>query len=174
MTTPAEDRQTVAQIAGVQGRLLGYILALLPDRQAALDVLQETNLAMWEHRAEFAPGSDFGRWACRMAYFRVMSFVRDRRRDRHRFDSSLMETLAPEVERATERFDLRLEALGHCLSRLPAAQQQLIRRRYGADLPLAELASEVGRKRDAVAQALVRIRGSLLECIRRYMQETSA
>lgn len=43
-----------------QQTLYAYIRTLLPEADVASDVLQETNLMLWQRAGEFSPGSDFG------------------------------------------------------------------------------------------------------------------
>ena len=50
---PEAAEQFVERLGSCQDRLFAYILMLLSNRDAALDVLQETNLVLWRKAAEF-------------------------------------------------------------------------------------------------------------------------
>jgi DNA-directed RNA polymerase specialized sigma24 family protein len=50
------------------------------DLHDARDVLLETNLVLWQKIGEFEPGSNFGAWARKIAYFQALAFLRDRKR----------------------------------------------------------------------------------------------
>ena len=63
-----DDGKIVELITGHQQLLYGYIVSLLYRSQDAQDVLQETNLILWEKRATAPQESDFGSWACTIAW----------------------------------------------------------------------------------------------------------
>ncbi len=60
-----------------QDRVYTYTRTLLPNAENARDVLQETNIVLWRKRNEFKPGTDFVAWACKVAYYQALSFLRD-------------------------------------------------------------------------------------------------
>jgi len=99
MSSEEREEQIVQQIATCQDRLFAYILTLVPHRDVARDVLQETNLVLWRRREEFAAGTSFAAWASKIAFFQVFAYRRDKGRDRHVFLSEeLMAQLANEVQ----------------------------------------------------------------------------
>ena len=55
-------------------RVYAYILTLLPNRTDAEDVFQDVGTLLWEKFGEFTPGSQFGAWACRIAYFKALKY----------------------------------------------------------------------------------------------------
>ena len=57
-------------------RIYTYILTLLPNRTDAEDVFQDVSVLLWEKFPEFTPGTQFSAWACRIAYFKALSFGR--------------------------------------------------------------------------------------------------
>ena len=50
--------QFVSLLTRYQQRVYLFILSLVPDRADAEDVLQETNLVLWQKFDDFTPGSD--------------------------------------------------------------------------------------------------------------------
>lgn len=173
-----QDGQIIAWITGVQPRLFVFILMLIGDRDAARDVLQETNLTMWEKSAEFVPPADpqdavwaFEAWAVRVARFKALSHVRDAGRDRHLFDASLMEEIASDAQRESEGVDRWRDALTACVERLPASQQQLLRDRYAGEMSVEAIARRQGRRATAVRQTLHRLRQTLAQCVSRRLAE---
>ena len=88
----------VQQLTDGQNRLYAYILMLLPNHDDAADVLQETNLVLWRKSGEFVEGTEFGAWACRIAYYQVFARLRDAKRDRLVFDPQLLDQLGAEAE----------------------------------------------------------------------------
>jgi len=91
--TKEQTERFVQQLTGCQTRLYAYILMLLPNHDNAADVLQETNLVLWRKADEFVDGTEFGAWACRIAHFQVLAWLRDAQRDRHVFDPELLGSL---------------------------------------------------------------------------------
>ena len=71
-----KQAEFVSQIARHQSALHAYIISLMPGVDGVDDVLQETNLVLWEKRRTFEPGSNFRAWACAIARFRVMGHRR--------------------------------------------------------------------------------------------------
>ncbi|MCE9556371.1 MAG: RNA polymerase subunit sigma-70, partial [Planctomycetes bacterium] len=49
----------VRELTASQPRLRAFIFSLLPNRDAALDVLQDTNVVLWRKAATFEEGSSF-------------------------------------------------------------------------------------------------------------------
>src|SRR5210317_1132212 len=108
----AQQAEFVGQIARHQAALHAYIISLMPGMDGVDDVLQETNLVLWEKRRTFEPGTNFRAWACAVARFKVMGHRRKLAQLGFRlFDDELAEQLAAECEAEPEEFDLRLRAL---------------------------------------------------------------
>lgn len=173
MTTPppssAPHEELVRMLTSHQTRLRGFIRCLLFDPSHAEDVLQETNMILWQKAAEYRPGSDFWAWASQIARFKVLSHAKQLRRSHLHCDEAFLDQFAAAVERRSEDIDQRKQALEHCLNRLPPAQRRLIELRYGTDQAVGEIAKSVGRPEGSVRQTLYRVRGLLLACIDRQL-----
>jgi RNA polymerase sigma-70 factor, ECF subfamily len=151
-----------------QNRLFVYLVSLLGDVHEARNVLQETNLELWRNSANFVDGTDFGAWSRRIAHFKLLAFLRDRKRDRHLFDEALLDQIAQRPQPAEDDEPLRV-ALRHCLAALPDGLRHLISGRYGSGLPIRELATRVGKSEAAMKVSLSRIRKQLMHCIERRL-----
>ena len=57
------ETEFVLLITRHQAAIYAYILTLHPNRVAAQDILQETNLVLCRKVAEFEPGTSFKAWA---------------------------------------------------------------------------------------------------------------
>ena len=53
-------------------RIRRYILALMPDRVDAADVMQETSLALWRKFDEYRPAQPFFNWAVRKGDWKLI------------------------------------------------------------------------------------------------------
>jgi RNA polymerase sigma-70 factor (ECF subfamily) len=99
------------------------------------DVLQETNLVLWEKAGEFDSARPFLPWAMRFAQFQALAWLKRRQRQQVVFDSDLACLLADEAVKDELAFEDRRQALASCLQKLPAEHRDLIARRYGDWLP---------------------------------------
>ena len=71
----SDSEEFVRLLTEAQGPVYGYLLTLITDRNRARDLLQETNITIWKKADTFEEGTNFNAWACKIAYFHVLSFV---------------------------------------------------------------------------------------------------
>jgi len=161
----------VQQLTGCQNRVYAYILMLLSNHDDAADVLQETNLVLWRKADEFVEGTDFGAWACRIAYYQVLARTRDARRERLVFDPLLLDQLASEAELLSAEMDDRRHALRLCMLRLSEHERRLLGRRYDEGWSIKQISNECGQSPGAVATSLYRIRNELMQCIQKNLND---
>lgn len=153
-------------ISSHQAAIYGYVLALHPHRAAAQDILQETNLVLWQKAADFTPGSNFKAWAFRIAYLQTLAHLkRESRVQRVVFDEELLPLLAADALARNEDFEERHRALKTCLEALPSADLAILQAHYSEEHPLAVLSAKLGRSVGALKQVLLRVRRSLRRCI---------
>lgn len=161
-----EQAEFVGQIARHQAALHAYIISLMPGVDGVDDVLQETNLVLWEKRKTFREGTNFRAWACQIARYKVMSHRRKLINLGHQMLSEeLAEELAHECEAGQPEMDERMAALKKCLDRLGENERQLIDHRYFSEARLEKLAERTGRGVDSLRVSLFRIRAALKKCI---------
>lgn len=147
--------------------LRGYIRTLVPQEAGIRDVLQNTNLALWERRETFEPGTNFKAWSFAIARFRVMEH-RKRLLREHKlvFSSELTEMLGEAWDgRDADTVETELRALEECLDGLREKDRALIAARYETKTPLAEYARTDGRSEPSLRVALNRLRGILRQCV---------
>lgn len=169
--------QFIQHLTGCQTWLYAFILGLLGDRHAADDVLQSTNLVLWQKSGEFVEGTSFTAWACTIARYQVMAYRRDRGRDRLLFDDETFRQLANQAERLAGCASVRLAAFRECEKKLKPPQRELLRQRYGQEGrggSVDDLARQRSESPAAVVSALYRIRRALLHCMRRQVKEAWA
>jgi RNA polymerase sigma-70 factor (ECF subfamily) len=152
-----------------QGRIYAYITSLLGDPPLAEELLQETNVVLCRQADQFESINDFAAWACRIAYFEVMTFRKREQRDRHMFDDRVLLLVAEEANSQVEEFERRHRALSQCLSELSEQQRKMIMERYGRTGSVRAIAEEYGRSPGSISQTLYRIRTALLKCIERRL-----
>ncbi|OHB86425.1 MAG: hypothetical protein A2V98_08530 [Planctomycetes bacterium RBG_16_64_12] len=156
-------------LATCQRRVFLYALGLVHNSADAEEILQETNLVLWRKFDQYEPGTEFARWACRIAYYEVLKFREKRARGERIFTSDFIETLATESERSMDLLDARRDALVRCLEKLRKSDRQLILRRYQERATTRTVAEALGRSVQGTRRALHRIRMALLACVERTL-----
>ena len=91
---PSKDEQFVRLLATCQRQLFFYLLNILHNADDAEEALQETNLVLWRKFGQYRPGTNFGRWACQIAYFEAMKSRKKSLRREHLFSDEFVEMLA--------------------------------------------------------------------------------
>jgi RNA polymerase sigma-70 factor (ECF subfamily) len=162
--------QFVTHVIDMQRNLFAYILTLVPRLNDANDVLQQTNLVIWNKRGEFEPGTDIQAWACRIAYYEVLAHRQRWRRDRLEFDNVLLDQMADEVIDTLADSDAELRALAQCSEKLCPTDRELLHLRYQETLTAPTIGQRVGRSAVAIRQALFRIREALHRCVEQEMK----
>lgn len=171
---PEPDAQFIRDLTDWQNRLFGYLVTLLGNVHDARDVLQETNLVMWRRMDTFTPGTDFGAWSRKCAYFQAMAFFRDRKRGPSLLEEEVLEMIAAEQEEEDPAMGESEQkvALRDCLARLDDEQRMLMKKRYQDQVQVQKLAIDHGKSESAMKMTLLRIRELLHLCITRKLKES--
>lgn len=164
---PGKTGDFVQLMISCQSRLYAFIMSLVCDPDHAADILQQTNLVMWEKSDQFTPGTNFSAWAYQIARFQVMAHRQKRYRDRHVFDDETLAAIAGVFEQRAEGLDDKLTALSHCMNQLNDDSRTLIRNRYSDGFSVKQIADQLGYSANRVAVRLHRLRVALMECIER-------
>jgi len=150
-----------------QKDVFAYILTLIPDRNDAEDVYQQTCLALLEKQSAFEPKKKCFPWACGFALNEVRRFRRVHYRERVHLNDAAIEALASVQFKLAKRIDGQLDLLMECLEELPADKHELLMQSYSYHGRLKELAGWLRIETDTLYKRLERIRGLLLKCIER-------
>lgn len=170
MTRLSPAEQFLAQLVDHQRRLAGFVRALVPHRDDADDLLQEINIYLWRHTADFAPGTNFAAWMLRVARFQVMAWRKRQSRERLVFDDELFERLADSAAALDLALSPHQEALETCMAALPPRDRDIVTQLYAeAGATPQSLALRIGRSVKGIYASLNRIRLRLLECIERTL-----
>lgn len=164
----------VGLLSRYEPSIRSYVHTLLPGGQGIDDVCQETALECWRKFADFDDQGDeasFIRWACVIAHFKVLSWVRDHSRDRLVFRESILQTIADRAIEDSDQKATKLNAMERCLKSMDQENRQLLLSIYSPGKSVVEISQETGQ---AVGRLYRRIRGlrkSLLDCIRYRIAE---
>jgi len=171
-----DSRQTefVKLLTEHQTALRCFILSMLPGCQDTADVLQDTNVVLWEKMDSYEPGSNFRAWAFAVARNKVMQYrSKEVRAKKVALSGELLEIIE-EARRdiLPESLEAKLQALAHCLDALNKPERDLIRMRYLEDH--REEWESLSRPGASIRVALCRIRGKLRECVERRIRRKEA
>ena len=137
-------------------RLVGHIHAMIGDRDEAQECVQEAFVRAWSHRRQLVKAHAPEAWvrttAYRLAVSRWRRTVRSRR-DPDRALQELRDGQAPTSDHV---------ALVAALRQLPEAQRRALVLHHLCDLPVQEVAAEVGAPVGTVKARLSRGRSALL------------
>lgn len=172
--THTPDSRFIEAITRHQPVLEAFCHANLARREDAWEVLQETNLKLWQKSSDWNPDTEFLPWAFAVARFTILSHFRDLSRDRLVFDPDVIESMAAETESIASELPERQEALGHCLKKLTPEQRVLLHAHYTEGLQLREIARTTQRSESAVKMNLLRLRHTLGDCIQLQLQKANA
>lgn len=125
-------------------------------------------MELWRKSDQFIDGTDFAAWSRKIAHFKILAFLRDKKRDRHMFDEALINQLAQRPQSIDDDGELHV-ALRHCLAALPDRLRVLISGRYGSDHSIRHLAQRIGKSEAATKVTLSRVRKLLMGCIEKQL-----
>jgi RNA polymerase sigma-70 factor, ECF subfamily len=148
-----------------QKDVFAYILTLMPDRNDADDVYQQTCLALLEKQAEYDLRRQFFPWACGFALNEVRRFRRAHWRERMQLDDAVIESLANVQLKSAGHIDRQLDMLMDCLESLPPDRRETLMRCYSHRGSMKELALRLGVDVSALYKRLERTRKMLIECM---------
>ena len=163
----------IQHLTSSQGNLKAYILASLGSIADVADVLQRTNLALWKNAASFRLDAPFMPWAVTIAKYEILSYCRDRSRDRHVFTEEVAALMLQSAREEIPEVGDRQVALRKCLRELTDKNRDLLNQRYFDKKSVAQISGSVKRSENAVKCAFVRIRKSLQQCIENRLKSES-
>lgn len=148
-----------------QAAIHGYIRSIAPGAPAE-DILQETNVILWNRAETFEPGSHFKAFAFRIAHLKTLEFLRAaKRREWLVFDSDLLENIARrQAEHASSNTDSQA-ALRECVAELDPDDRELLHRRYTLRQSVRDIAKNDGKTEGSLQQLFFRLRNHLRACI---------
>lgn len=154
-----------------------FVRSLLPSKEGADDVMQETALECWKKFSDFAPENpeqavdEFIRWACVIARYKALSWQRDHARDRLVFRESVIERLAQHAMDHLDQHEMERQAIGLCLGKMETDQRQLVLSVHAPGDSIARIAARTGEKARRLYSRVNVLRKRLLECVQQQLAE---
>ncbi len=164
-----DDRADYAALLRLhQTQLFGYIYSLVRDLDDADDLFQQTSLVLWDKFDQFDRSKSFINWACGVARFEVLNFLRSRSRKRLYFSDELNLALVEAHESLEhEVLEERRTALAGCMKKLRQKDRELLEACYERSASMPDVARSRGRSTHSIHNSLRRIRRVLFECVQR-------
>ena len=160
--------QFVTLLTDHQEVLRSYIISQIPNHADVRDVLQEVNVVLCEKMNDFELDTNFGAWACTVAYYTILDYRKKQKREGFLvFNEELCLSLATQSEkREPAMLESKRRALQFCLGKLSPAHRELIEARYDDERGgMGQIAEETGRTRASLRVTLSRLRTTLRRCI---------
>jgi RNA polymerase sigma-70 factor (ECF subfamily) len=154
-------------------QIYAYVYAMVVNWDDAQEIMQRLRLRLWQQFDRYDSEKPFSTWARAIAYYLVLTFRKERGRQREYFSQTIIEAVGETFEETEEAEAGRREVLLNCLQKLSAEQRDLVDVYYGRSKPIAELAGDYGVKPGALRQTLFRIRKLLRNCADRSLQGIS-
>lgn len=163
-----------SKLIEIQSRLHGYIFSLTRDLSDTDDLFQQTALILWNKFDQFnEEKSSFLTWACGVARFEVMNFLRSRSRKKLYLSDELnLQLIQCVIEQDDNELELRKEALEKCKSHLRDRDRELITECYADKNGIHTAATRMKRSTQSIHNSLRRIRAALFGCIEKTLLQS--
>ena len=102
-THEAREAEFVRLLTKHQPDIYLYLRSLTLAPEEVSDILQDTNLVLWENRGQFQMGTNFRAWAFQIVRYKLLQKQVQRRRGGVCFSEALMDELALQASRWTTR-----------------------------------------------------------------------
>jgi len=183
--TPEADRIVVEVLAGntqafaqlvrlYQDAVWRIAAALLRDRDATENLVQQVFVDAYFHLDQYAPGTDFGAWIRTVARNQLRKELRSAGREDRRlatYRARLAERLKAESAATRDDSEAYVAALRGCRQSLPPRDAELVALRYERGLSFEAIAAKQGQSPEAVQRMLSRIRFRLRDCIQSKLSD---
>ncbi len=142
-----------------------YIAALMPHRDDAEEVFQDTCLKILEKWEEWDSARPMVPWACGIAQNMARKFYDRTRRRGYPLSEVLIAAVSETQYRLSAEIDRRLQELPECLRKLTDQQRSLLEQCYGQQGSIKAVAEANHLDPATLYKRLERIRRTLFECI---------
>lgn len=167
-TDPRIAQEFMGLLTDHQEVIRSYIISQLPGCSEVRDILQDVNIVLWEKMHDFEIGTNFGAWACTVAYYKIFDYRKKQKKNGFLvFSEDLANTLKAEYEpREPYILEAKRNALQYCMQKLSAKDKTLLEARYGsATGNMKRVSEKTGRSRASLRVTLSRLRAGLRNCI---------
>jgi RNA polymerase sigma-70 factor (ECF subfamily) len=146
--------------------------AMLRDRDATENIVQQVFVDAYLHLDQYEPGTDFGAWIRTVARNRLRKDLRTASREDRRLEAyrqRLAERLRAEAGDHHDDTEEYITALRGCRELLPPRDAEMLKMRYERGLSFEQIAQQQGQTPEAVQRMISRIRFRLRDCIQKKL-----
>jgi RNA polymerase sigma-70 factor (ECF subfamily) len=169
MTESSKVNEFLRLIMANQKPIYALILGMIPNRDDADDIFQETVLVMWSKFDSFEPGTSFTAWGIKIARYKVFQAHRRNSRHNHRFSEAAFQSLQDKSDHFVKNIERRMQALRKCIRKLNKKDYDLVQMRYENELTIRTIAEKLGQSVQNIYKRMARINDSLIRCVRRTL-----
>ena len=182
LETPLDDQdhrldeyQIMKCLMDWRPRLLAAAWSVTRDGFAAEDIFQNVALKSITRKVVFRAEAALVSWAYVTTRREGIDWLRRNRRTMNVMEDQLMDIMEMEwMQTQATSVDHRLDALSHCLGKLPEKSRQLLKWRYHDGLSCQEVADRLKLELNAIYKRLCRLHHALRDCVSRRLQLNSA
>ncbi len=148
--------------------------AMLRDRDATENLVQQVFVDAYLHLDQYEPGTDFGAWIRTVARNRLRKELRTAGREDRRlatYRERLAERLKAEAGDHHDDSDAYMAALRGCRQLLPPRDAAVLKMRYEKGMSFEQIAEKQGQTPEAVQRMISRIRFRLRDCIQNKLKD---
>lgn len=154
-----------------QPTVASYVRAVLGDRAAVDDVVQEVAMAVYAAFEVYDPSRPFIAWALGIARNKARDRLRVLARSRQvGLDVETIEAMAEIAEELDDEMERRRVALQRCLGAVEGRADELLRLHYHEGHEPHRIAEMLGLQAGHVRVLLNRVRAALRQCIERSLK----
>ena len=155
----ALDHQDIVRaLLAVRSRISAAVFLIVRDAQTAEDIFQDVSVKALSDDVSFEGEPQLVSWAHITARHQALNWLRSRKNRPVPLDEELLELMEAEWARESMRPEgERIEALRHCVEKLPARSRQILDLRYAQSCSCKEVSRTVGVGLDAIYQRLARL-----------------
>jgi RNA polymerase sigma-70 factor (ECF subfamily) len=162
MTESSKINEFLRLIMANQKPIYAFILSMLPNRDDAEDIFQETVLVMWSKFDSFEQGTT-------VAKYKILQAHRRNARRNFRLSQVAMQSVQNQSDHFIQHIERRMKALRKCVRKLNGRDYELIQMRYEHELSIKTIAERLNRSVQSIYKRMARINDSLIRCIRRTL-----
>lgn len=160
--------RTVQLLTSYQRDIYLFVRSLVIDPDEAQEIVQDTNLVLWEKRTEFEEVKDLRAWIFQIARYKVLEHQAKRKRKCLNFSDALIDQLALRAPQSAVVDNEMVHELRRCIAQLPANDRKILIQRYSTLISCENIAKVTGRPIRWVYNSLNRIRQNLQDCVIRH------
>lgn len=166
-----DKREFVELLTKNYCRINSFIFCMVPNEVDSEDIMQETTALMWEKFDHYKPGTNFIAWALTIAKYKILSYQRDKQRNRIQFDGQVTEMIESQskAKLANDNTIEKVTVLKKCIQKLPKKERKLIHSKYSNGLANKTLADNEGISVPTIYRYLSRIYLNLLICMKQSL-----